>query len=182
MLEFVVIFLLLGLVVFPMVTLIHELGHAIPTLILTDRVSLVRVGGGPWLLFRFRIGQLDLEWRPLLWFLGSAYPVGVVDRRSVLWMTAGDFIASLLNVIALFVLSQFVGPGQTVASALLTWALLMATIGLLITGPPVRYGRWQHEDYGPASDGYWLREWLRHPEWRDFDFREVTALEGGAPE
>src|SRR5258708_39407973 len=72
-LSIIALVLLLGLAFFVTVTL-HELGHAIPALLMTRDEVTIFIGsfGSPYKSFRFTIGRLEFycKCNPLLWYKG----------------------------------------------------------------------------------------------------------------
>jgi hypothetical protein len=100
--------LLLGLAFFVTVTL-HELGHAIPALLMTRDEVTIYIGsiGSPYNSFHLTIGRLEFycKYNPLLWYKGCCLCSDdylSIDQR--IWFVAGGPIASLLETVGTWLL------------------------------------------------------------------------------
>lgn len=164
-------------VVFPVIVLIHELGHVLPTLLLTDRRSRLRLGKhGPRVLAA-SIGRVDLDWRALA-LSGDAFPDGTVGRRAMMIILAGGPIASVFAVVLFIGLASTASTDGTPGVAF-RWGALFAIVLLIQSALPVTYrGPRENGQPEPASDGYWLRQYWRHPEWREWAPRTPEQIVG----
>jgi membrane-associated protease RseP (regulator of RpoE activity) len=107
-LSIIALVLLVGLGFFVTVTL-HELGHAIPALLMTRDEVTIFVGsfGSPYKSFRFTMGRLEFycKYNPLLWYKGCCLCSDdylSIDQR--IWFVAGGPIASFLETVATWLL------------------------------------------------------------------------------
>lgn len=107
-LSIIALVLLLALAFFVTVIL-HELGHAIPALMMTRDDVTIYVGsfGSPYDCFRFTIGKIDVycKYNPLLWYKGCCVHSGdylSIDQR--IGIVAGGPIASILETIITWLL------------------------------------------------------------------------------
>lgn len=100
--------LLVGLGYFVTVTL-HELGHAIPALLMTRDEVTIYIGsfGSPYRSFHLTIGRLELycKYNPLLWYKGCClHSDDYLSINQRIWLVAGGPIASLLETVGTYLL------------------------------------------------------------------------------
>jgi hypothetical protein len=107
-LSIIALALLLALAFFVTVTL-HELGHAIPALLMTKDDVTIYIGsfGSPYNCFRFRIGRAEFycKHNPLLWYKGCCVHSDnylSIDQR--IGIVAGGPIASILETVLTWLL------------------------------------------------------------------------------
>lgn len=156
--------LLLWCVVFPLVTLVHELGHLVPTLALSSSGSLLRIGGPGPRLIGGRTKRVRWEWHPLVPFTGHAYPDAPMPRRAGLIMLAGSILFELVLVVGLVIVRLRVGVSW-LADNTIEPAITLGGIGIITSVIPLTFPYVGPNGQPVRSDGYWLREVLRHPEW-----------------
>lgn len=172
--------LLLWFVVFPLVTLVHELGHLIPTLTLSSSGSLLRIGGPGPRLIGGRTARVQWEWRPLVPFMGHAYPDGPMPRRAGLAMLCGGIVLELVLVVGLLMVR--LGIGDTwLADNVLEPAIILGAIGIITSVIPLTFPDVDPKGELVRSDGYWIREVLRHPEWDTLTAPGLREGASGAP-
>jgi hypothetical protein len=142
-------------------TLLHELGHALPMVVLTRDRVIVRVGHQP--ARPVVAGSLDLRVRWLnsprwSWF---GYVEGEGDepsRARRIAILAGGPLVSALVLAALVVLAAFVPWPATI----LVWVPALAVAWqFFVTAVPMRYPRWFGPYAGRVSDGYRILRLLR---------------------
>jgi hypothetical protein len=143
----------LAFLVFPLMMLVHEAGHASVGLLRTEGLVVLQVGRSPgWL--RGRVGRLAFQFSPVpTWdkIAGSA--------RTLARMTRGDWIAYSLagaaaQLVALAVLVPLIAEtsGSVHASLAWAWAVCFLEVALNLVPRQVA-GHW--------SDGAYLRAALR---------------------
>jgi hypothetical protein len=146
----------------PLLTLVHELGHAAVGLACSEGVVVVRVGRAPGLV-RGRIGRLAFELNPIpgRGAAGSAQTYARLDGGAWIACALAGPLADLLLAALLFpacLAAQ--GRTQQVLGVMIGYSVTMAVYNL------VPFSR-----LGFTSDGYHLREALRssreraHPAW-----------------
>jgi hypothetical protein len=143
-------------------TLLHELGHALPMLVLTPDRVVVRVGHQP--ARPVVAGALELRVRWLnsprwAWF-GYVEGEGGDDpsRARRIAILAGGPLVSALVLAALLMLAAFVPWPATI----LVWLPALAVAWqLFVTAVPMRYPRWFGPYAGRVSDGYRIVRLLR---------------------
>lgn len=171
--------LLLWFVVFPLVTLVHELGHLIPTLTLSSSGSVLRIGlAGPRLIGG-RTKRVRWEWLPLVPLAGYTFPDRPMTRGAGLIMLAGGALFELILVAVLFILRVRLGDSWF-GDGVIEPVIIFGVIGLATSVIPMTYPSLEPGDEPLRSDGYWIRESLRHPEWRTVTtpgMRKRTAAE-----
>lgn len=145
----------------PLLTLVHELGHAIAAAVLVGgRVTVVQ--GSPPFRVSFSIWRLDIRLRgPVAphrgmvgWALWGSHPS---PRRQALATIAGP-LTSLGSTFACL------GGAAETGSAprlLLVYLALASALQTLSSGLPLRYGRWFGQFGGEASDGLRTRRLLQ---------------------
>lgn len=145
--------LLLILAFFVTVTL-HEVGHAIPALLMTREEVAIYIGstGDPSKSFHGSVGRVDFycKYNPLLWFKGCctcADEYLSIDQS--IWFFAGGPIASiLLTIITWLMVSNLQQEGFfRIVFGFIFFISLMITIGNLIPNPTSRYTPSGHAIY-----------------------------------
>lgn len=157
--------LLLWFVVFPLVTLVHELGHLIPTLTLSSSGSLLKIGGPGPRLISGRTKRVQWEWRPLVPFTGYALPDRPMSRHAGLIMLAGGVFLELVLVAALIIARVRMGDSWF-STGVIEPAIVFAMIGLITSMIPMTYPSLEPNAEPVRSDGYWIREIRRQPDWQ----------------
>ena len=147
-------------VVFPITTLLHECGHVLTALVLTDQdVTIVLVGWGRGL--RGQWGRLRVVVGWLSGFFGFVrFDRERVPTRQLLWITlAGPVVSLLLTVLFWSLVSTW--------SELRWFEFVMRTFTyatfcqFLSTILPLRYPRWLGAYGGRTSDGWRVLRLLR---------------------
>jgi len=151
--------LLTWLVIVPLLTLLHELGHACTAIMLTGQRVVVQMGKRPGIV-RFRLGKIDFHFRP------SALPVGFYEmtdwqratRQQLAWIALAGPLTSLLLMAlcaALAIASYNIDDSLYFLSS---GAAFIALAQFLFSMSPLRYPRWMGSYAGHWSDGY--RSWF----------------------
>ena len=148
-------------VVFPVFTFLHECGHALMALALTDRNVTILLGGGRNSL-RWQWGRLRVAigW----WFTGfvgfARYDQEQIPSHHILYITlAGPFVSLLLAVLFWNLGSTWSGSGWF-ERVMETFAY-SAFAQFLFTILPLRYPRWLGAYGGRTSDGWRALQLLR---------------------
>lgn len=150
----------LWLIVMPLMTLVHELSHALAVLTLTGREVTLRLGNGErQLKWRWNRLQLCTGWAT--GFIGTFHYAdeGVSPYRKLAIHLAGPLASLLLGLLGWGITSLQEIPlwlaraGNTIAIA--------ACIQALATILPMRYPRWVPGYGGKSSDGWRALEALR---------------------
>ena len=102
-LSIIALALLLGLAFFVTVT-VHELGHAIPALLMTRGEVTIFIGsfGNPYQSFNVKIGRINFycKYNPLLWYKGCCLcSDNYLSINQQIWYVAAGPIASILETI-----------------------------------------------------------------------------------
>lgn len=151
-----VAFLLVLFFIYPLVVLLHELGHAIAALALASGPVTIKMGD--WRrehpLFVRRVGRLTLQWYRLPGWSGrcSADDIGDASVVGRIVFYLGGPLVSLLTAIAAYLVMFNLESGGFL------WAVFQ-TIGnfalatLLLTIVPMRYPAWWGPYAGSRSDG-----------------------------
>ncbi|MDH7460890.1 hypothetical protein QEG73_06355 [Chitinophagaceae bacterium 26-R-25] len=163
-LSIIALALLLGLAFFVTVTL-HELGHAIPALIMSRDEVTIYIGsfGSPYNSFHLTIGRLDFycKYNPLLWYKGCCvYSDNYLSIDQRIWVVAGGPIASILATTATWLLIsnlQQEGFFRIVFGSIFVISI-GATIYSLIPNPVPRY---TSSGYPVYSDPYQIFRLIR---------------------
>lgn len=109
----ILFFALLVLIIRPFTILFHELGHAIPALILTRQPVTVYIGsyGDTKYSIHFRMGRLDvwLKYNPLAWRSGLCIPSAqeVSINKKIIYTLTGPLASFIIAVIACYVVFAF---------------------------------------------------------------------------
>ncbi len=152
--ECVIYALLVCLLGLPALMIVHELGHALVALLITDERVVVRLGRPP---ARFRLAwqRLEFQVRP---FDGSGfYQIEEwqhTSARQRAWAAMGGPAASLL---VLLLAGGLAGLAHGTFGGLFLLSFGMAVLALLqvlITLLPIRYPPWWGDYGGMMSDGY----------------------------
>lgn len=155
---------LLGLAFFVTVTL-HELGHAIPALLMTRDEVTIYIGsfGSPYNSFHVTIGRLNLycKYNPLLWYKGCCLCTDhYLSINQRIGFVAGGPIASILGTTITWLLVsnlQNAAFPRIVFGSIFVISLLV-TLYSLIPNPVPRY---TPSGYTVYSDTYQIFRLLR---------------------
>ena len=164
LLSIIALVLLVGLAFFVTVTL-HELGHAIPALLMTRDEVTIYIGslGSPYNSFHLTIGRLEFycKYNPLLWYKGCCLCSDdylSIDQR--IWLVAGGPIASLLETLGTWVLIsnlQQEGFFRVVFGSIFVISLGATTYSLFPNPSP----RYTSSGYAVYSDTYQIFRLIR---------------------
>ncbi|MGB8194969.1 MAG: hypothetical protein WCF67_23740 [Chitinophagaceae bacterium] len=100
--------LLLAVVVRPVTVILHELGHAIPALLLTQKKVSVYIGshGDTTKSVHFKLGLLEFwfKYNPVLWQYGLCYPHApeISLRRQFIYILTGPLTSTTIAVVACY--------------------------------------------------------------------------------
>jgi hypothetical protein len=156
--------LLLALTFFITVTL-HELGHAIPALLMTRGEVTIYIGslGDPYKSFRVSFGRLTMfcKYNPLFWYKGCCVALNYdlsIDQQ--LFFVAGGPVASLLGTLGSWRLLSAMEEGSVfriVSGSVFTISLII-TLSTIFPSPRVRYTPSGHPVY---NDSYQIFRLIR---------------------
>lgn len=159
-----IIIILVAIITSPFLVFIHEMGHAIPVLLLTkDRVTIYLGSyGDPKNSLRIRIGRFEafLGLKKLFWRKGLCVPhsKGISPNKSIIILISGP-IASLLAGV-LFAYLGFSedshGSLKTFSILFLGFAILDFFINIIPHSQPLKL----HDGTLSYNDGYQLRQHL----------------------
>lgn len=158
--EFLFIALVLWFVVAPLLTLLHELGHAVAALTFTRSGVRIELGGVA-TPFTRRFGRLTLVLRVGSGFAGYYWTDGRAPERwqRIAIILAGPMTSLACTCLSFGMLAGLNGPPEEV-NALLFWCGNGAAVQFLVTVLPLRYPKWWAGYAGLASDGERLRREL----------------------
>jgi tetratricopeptide (TPR) repeat protein len=109
---FPIILVSLGLLVLitrPFTVLFHELGHAIPAILLTKEKVSIYIGsyGDPTKSLKFNLGLLEVwfKYNPFLWRLGLCVPSakGISINRQIAYTLTGPIASSIIAIVACYI-------------------------------------------------------------------------------
>ena len=161
LIQLLVAWLVVLLVGMPLVTLLHELGHAVAAaLAVGGRVTVVQ--GPPRARLTFSVWRLDLRLHGptaphqgmVGWAMWGPHPA---RWRHALAMAAGPLVSGLCAASCLLG-AEHAGSLWRTALELLAAASVLQTLSSAL---PVRYGRWFGQYAGQASDGLRIRRLLQ---------------------
>ena len=155
------VMLVVLLVGMPLVTLLHELGHAVAAaLVVGGRVTIVQ-GPAPARLvfsvwrFDFRLhGPIAPHQGMVGWAMWGPHPKAA---RHAIAIAAGPLVSGLCAAACLFGAADVSSLWRTALDLLAG----LSTLQMLSSGLPVRYGRWFGSYAGEASDGLRIRRLLQ---------------------
>ncbi len=148
--------------VLPLLTLMHELGHAMAALALTGQPVAVQLGRKP-SIAKWRWGRVALGARfPINWvgFCAVAHP-DQVTRPTQVWIALAGPLVSLLLLLVSSGAALALHSGPMLLAQLSTLFATGALIQLVVTLAPLRYPSWWGAYAGKKSDGYRALELLR---------------------
>lgn len=161
MLGFLIVFFVLWIVVGPLLTFLHELGHAGAALVFTDDWVRIEMGSQG-LVASMTLGRLALQLRfgtgfvGYFWYGGS--PAGTWQRIAI--QAAGPIVSLLIAIVSYGFIFSLESPPDVVRTVLF-WTGNGALIQFLVTAIPIRYPGWWYGYAGMASDGERIRRALR---------------------
>jgi hypothetical protein len=144
-----------------MLTLLHEVGHAVTAALLTGARATVVQGGEPTLV-RVSIWRLDFRLRPVIslrtaWFGYVRSEAETTSTRRALIVAAGPVVSLLA-----FVLLSLLARSLSYPASWFVWAAAWgAAWQFVATAVPIRYGRFFGPYSGRLSDGRRILELLR---------------------
>lgn len=158
--EFLIAGFILWFVVWPALTLLHELGHAIAALAFTAGGVRVELGGTATPYTR-QFARLTFVMRPGSGFIGYYWMDEPAPKRwqRIVIMLAGP-LASLACALMSFSILAGTSNLPEPVRTLLFWCGSGAAVQFLVTVLPLRYPRWWAGYAGLASDGERLRREL----------------------
>jgi hypothetical protein len=161
LLQLLVAWLVVLLVGMPLVTLLHELGHAVAAaLAVGGRVTVVQgpapahQTGSVWRLDLRLHGPTAPHQGMIGWAMWGPHPA---RWRHATAMAAGPLVSGLCAAGCLLGAGQVPSLWRTALELLAATAVLQT----LSSGLPVRYGRWCGQYAGQASDGLRIRRLLQ---------------------
>jgi len=145
---------------FPISTFLHECGHAMTALALTNQDVTILLGDGrkgvKWQRGRLRV--------VLGWFTGfvgfTKYDQEQIASRRILWITLAGPLVSLLLAFLSWSLTSIWGESRWLVSAMRIIAQA-AFAQFLFTILPLKYPRWFLAYGGKTSDGWRIVQLLR---------------------
>lgn len=150
-----VAWILMLLVVFPLLTLLHELGHALPALVFGAQDVTIVMGprAGEHVAWRRQFGRLELVltvWFPL--FIGHVHTTEALPVRQRMQVILGGPLISLLLTIILVPLAYASRDASEVVRVLAQGSAAIAFFTLVMTSLPLTYPRWFYGYAGRPSD------------------------------
>jgi hypothetical protein len=145
----------------PVLTLLHELGHATTAALLTGARATVVQGGEPSRV-SFSIWRLDFRLRPVIglrtaWFGYVRSEAETTRARRAVILAAGPVVSLLA-----FVLLSLAATSSSFPASWFVWAVAWgAGWQFVATAAPIRYGRLFGPYSGRLSDGGRILELLR---------------------
>src|SRR5947209_5161660 len=103
---FLIIFICLVLIIRPLTVLLHELGHAIPAIIMTKKKVIIYIGtyGDPTKGGKLSIRNLEIYFRynPFAWRLGLCLPCAnnISINRQIIYTVFGPIISFLIAIVS----------------------------------------------------------------------------------
>jgi hypothetical protein len=148
----------------PLLTLAHELGHALAAVRLTGQRVTVRIGDEPGLA-RFALGRIDVRWHPIghLAYCELSLGGSLAPREQLRFALAGpaaEALAALMLAVAAVGLAAAQGTGLpfAIVAAAAVGGLARAALNLLpLEHPP----SWLGPLEAPGTDGWQIRELVR---------------------
>ncbi len=156
--------ILLGVAFFVTVTL-HELGHAIPALLMTRDDVTIYIGsfGSSYNCFHVTIGRLDFycKYNPLLWYKGCCLcSDNYLSINQRIWFVAAGPIASISGTIITWLLISHLQE-ETFLRIVLGGIFLISLISTVYNLIPNPVPRYTPSGYPVYSDTYQILRLLR---------------------
>jgi hypothetical protein len=148
--------LVFGLLVVPLLTLLHELGHAAPALLFTDKPVTVVLGRREAVerpgALRFQLGRLRYVIMPGRGY-GFCLHHAPDSRLKSALISSGGPLASFGVMLLAWGLDSSFQPELGIFHALPYWIGMGAFAQFVITALPMRYPFWMGPYAGTTSDG-----------------------------
>lgn len=154
--------MLLVLVVRPITTLLHELGHAIPAFLLTRQKVSVYIGshGDPAKSLHLRVGLLEfwLRYNPLSWYYGLCHPRAeqISTTKKFIYTLTGPLASITIAIVACYF--SFVYDVHGALKLLLIVFLGSSVFDLFVNLIPNRTPFQLFDGTVVYNDGYQLRQ------------------------
>ena len=130
----------------PLIVLVHELGHAIPALLFTDKSVSIFIGSywNPDKCFCIKIRRINIwiKQNPLSWYKGSCMSTQQVvsTYKNVIYIVSGPILPFVLGVIFCYLTFSFDlhGSLKYFSIIFLSWAVIDLFINLYPTSYPTK--------------------------------------------
>jgi tetratricopeptide (TPR) repeat protein len=167
MLQFLVIFwsfILLILITRPFTVLFHELGHAIPAILMTRQSVSIYIGsyGDPKKSFHFNIGLLDVwfKYNPFSWWVGLCVPSSnnISINKQIIYTLTGPLASIVIATVACYFTFAYDlhGSLKLILVFFVGSALLDLVVNLTPRSTPIRL----FDGTLGYNDGYRLKQLL----------------------
>ena len=147
-------FAVFWIVTVPLLTLLHELGHALLALAFTKGIVSVSVGNPVTPGYLVQVGRLQIRLRPFSTIFGLIEHTvdGLTSSQRAAIVAAGPVSTCLLLIILTY-FAYFSGFVPAYFQPILVSAQYAAIMQTIMTGIPLRYPNWLGSYGGKESDG-----------------------------
>lgn len=155
----IILNIILFYVVFLLSTIIHELGHALPALILTKENVRIILGRNDKMLKELSLGRLDIYLKGLNPFVGFTYwgETTLTNLKKIVILAGGPIFSSVFGI-GLLLFSRNIGGKLLLETIFLKEMLTFAgnyhLYIFISTSVPIIYPKWWPGYSGYPSDGY----------------------------
>lgn len=156
-------YLLLYILLMPILTFLHELGHAVVAIFYTSDEVLIQIGNGT-LDYNIKIRKLYIKFTGYKSLIQVAYGQIIWQNdctkfRKIMITAAGPFVSILVFLLSTIVLYKFSYSLNYTYKILLRSISFYSLIQFLITIIPLKYKIYPYKDM--TSDGYKIIKLIR---------------------
>lgn len=153
-----IVFVTFYLIVWPMTTLLHEIGHGLGVIVTSKALAKIYLGNPDEKnTENFRLGRLHfhINWS----YTGYCYWGSELNKQQRICTLLGGPAMSLLISIACFLFALIISTGDL--HSLLRASAMLNLFQFIITIIPITYPRWMSGYSGHPSDGLQLLRLIR---------------------
>ncbi|CAM3651370.1 hypothetical protein [Parendozoicomonas haliclonae] len=150
-------FAIIGLLVMPLMTFLHELGHALPILASGNKAHIVMGTGDSPLTLTFN--NLKISLSPTISTSFCYWEESLTQRTALLALIAGPLTSLLISMTCIFVYFRFSTSAEL--SGLLLCIAGITFFQFLFTAIPMHYPSFMGAYAGAPSDGYQILQRLK---------------------
>ncbi|MEA5258901.1 tetratricopeptide repeat protein [Arcicella aquatica] len=171
--------ILIVLIITPFTVLFHELGHAIPAILMTREKTSIFIGsyGNKEKSFHFKIGLLEiwLSYNPLLWRFGLCVPPanGITIDKQIIYTLTGPLASIFIAIIACYFtfVYDLHGSIKFILVIFFGSSILDLIINLIPRTTPIKL----YDGSFIYNDGYQLKQLFNY-KWLLKEYRQAIAL------
>ncbi len=156
--KYFLIFIFIGIFVSPILTFLHELGHATPTLVSGKKATIVLGNSDRKLNFKIRNLELNISLLPS--YIGFCYwPEELSRKEKLISLISGPLVSLIISIFCFYFILKPDLPPETYS--ILIGLTTLSFIQFLTTAIPMHYPSFMSGYAGLPSDGFQIMELIK---------------------